>query len=141
VLNMVTHGHDGLVADMAAGTGKLTRMLAGAGVAVIAVEPSAAMRTVLRSVTRVSVIAAIAEALPFANSTLACACVAQAFHHLHSAQAHPRTRPSARPGRPPCTGIVTCPPSSPDHSAASPTFAVYSAGVRFPSALRGRTWL
>ena len=53
MLNMVTHGHDGLVADMAAGTGKLTRMLAGAGVAVIAVEPSAAMRTVLRSVTRV----------------------------------------------------------------------------------------
>src|SRR5262249_13945731 len=36
---------------------------------------------------------------------------------------------------------VTCPPSSPDHSAASPALAVYSAGVRFPSALWGRTSL
>ena len=36
---------------------------------------------------------------------------------------------------------LTCPPSSPDHSAASPALAVYSAGVRFPSALWGRTWL
>jgi hypothetical protein len=36
-------------------------MLADAGVAAIAVEPSATMRTVLRSLTRVSVIAAIAE--------------------------------------------------------------------------------
>ena len=33
------------------------------------------------------------------------------------------------------------PPSSPDHSAASPALAVYSAGVRFPSALWGRTSL
>jgi hypothetical protein len=30
LLNMVTRGHDGLVADVAAGTGKLTRMLAAA---------------------------------------------------------------------------------------------------------------
>jgi hypothetical protein len=72
LLNMVTRGHDGLVADVAAGTGKLTRMLASAGVAAIAVEPSAAMRTVLRSVTRVPVIAAIAEALPLANGAFAC---------------------------------------------------------------------
>jgi len=49
----------------------------------------AAMRTVLRSVTRVPVIAAIAEALPVVNSTLVCVCVAQAFHRLHSAQAIP----------------------------------------------------
>jgi SAM-dependent methyltransferase len=75
------------VADVAAGTGKLTRMLAGAGVALIAVEPSVAMRTVLRDVTRVPVIAAVAEALPFVNSTLACACVAQAFHHLDHSRA------------------------------------------------------
>src|SRR5262249_4264619 len=98
LLNMVTRGHDGLVADVAAGTGKLARMLAGAGVAVIAVEPSAGMRTVLRSVTRVPVIAAIAEALPFANSTLGCVCAAQAFHHLHSARAIPELHRVVAPG-------------------------------------------
>jgi hypothetical protein len=49
------------LADVAAGTGKLTRVLVSAGVAVIAVEPSAAMRTVLRSVTSVPIIAAIAD--------------------------------------------------------------------------------
>jgi hypothetical protein len=56
------------------GTGKLTRMLADGGVAAIAVEPSASMCAVLRSVTRVPVIAAVAEALPFANNTLAWSC-------------------------------------------------------------------
>jgi SAM-dependent methyltransferase len=98
LLTTTPRAHDGLVADVAAGTGKLTRMLASAGVAVIAVEPSAAMRTVLRSVTHVPVIAAIAEALPFANSTLGCVCVAQAFHHLHSAQAIPELHRVLVPG-------------------------------------------
>jgi SAM-dependent methyltransferase len=90
--------HDGLVADVAAGTGKLTRMLADGGVAAIAVEPSARMCAVLRSVTRVPVIAAVAEALPFANNTLACVCVAQAFHHLHSARAIPELHRVLAPG-------------------------------------------
>jgi SAM-dependent methyltransferase len=87
LLTTAPPAHDALVADVAAGTGKLTRMLASAGVAVIAVEPSAAMRTVLRSVTRVPMIAAVAEALPLVNSTLACVCVAQAFHHLDHSRA------------------------------------------------------
>jgi SAM-dependent methyltransferase len=86
LLTTATRAHDGLVADVAAGTGKFTRMLASAGVAVIAVEPSATMRTVLRSVTRVPVIAAIAEGLPFPNGAFACVCIAQAFHHLDQAR-------------------------------------------------------
>jgi SAM-dependent methyltransferase len=98
LLTTAPRTHDGLVADVAAGTGKLTRMLAVAGVAAIAVEPSAAMRTVLRSVTRVPVIAAIAEALPLANSTLGCMCVAQAFHHLDHARALPELHRVLAPG-------------------------------------------
>jgi SAM-dependent methyltransferase len=73
-------------------------MLAGAGVAVIAVEPLAAMRTVLRSVTPVPVIAAIAEALPMANGAFACVCVAQAFHHLDHARALPELHRVVAPG-------------------------------------------
>ena len=98
LLTTATRARDGRVADVAAGTGKLTRMLAGAGVAVTAVEPSAAMRTVLRSVTRVPVIAAVAEALPFADSALACVCVAQAFHHLDYARALPELHRVLAPG-------------------------------------------
>jgi SAM-dependent methyltransferase len=98
LLTTATRAHDGLVVDLAAGTGKLTGMLADAGVAAVAVEPSATMRTVLRSVTRASVIAAIAEALPFGNSTLGCVCVAQAFHHLHSARAIPELHRVLGPG-------------------------------------------
>jgi hypothetical protein len=37
--------------------------------------------------------------------------------------------------------IVTCPPDSPGFYAASPASAAYSVGVRFPSALWGRTSL
>ena len=44
------------------------------------------------------VIAAIAEALPFANTTLGCVCVAQAFHHLHSDQAIPELHRVLAPG-------------------------------------------
>jgi SAM-dependent methyltransferase len=98
LVTAATLARDGRVADVAAGTGKLTRVLAPADVAVTAVEPSAAMRTVLRSVTRVPVIAAVAEALPFADGTLACVCVAQAFHHLNSARALPELHRVLAPG-------------------------------------------
>jgi SAM-dependent methyltransferase len=98
LLDTAARVHDGLVADVGAGTGKLTRMLADAGVAAIAAEPSAAMRTVLRSVSHVSVVAAIAEALPFANRALGCVCVAQAFHHLDLARALPELHRVLAPG-------------------------------------------
>jgi SAM-dependent methyltransferase len=56
------------------------------------------MRTVLHAVTGVPVSAAIGEALPFANSTLAGVCVAQAFHHLHSGRAIPELHRVVAPG-------------------------------------------
>jgi SAM-dependent methyltransferase len=98
LLTTAPRARTGRVADVAAGTGKLTRMLADAGVAAIAVEPSATMRAVLRSVTLVPVIAAIAEALPLANGALACVCVAQAFHHLDLARVVPELHRVVAPG-------------------------------------------
>ncbi len=57
------------VADLAAGTGKLTRLLApGVGAGLIAVEPVAGMRaTFARLLPEIPVVAATAEALPFAG--------------------------------------------------------------------------
>jgi SAM-dependent methyltransferase len=76
------------VADVAAGTGKLTRVLAEAGLGVVAVEPSAPMASHLASSTGgVAVVRAVAESLPFAEGAFACVTVAQAFHHLDAARA------------------------------------------------------
>jgi SAM-dependent methyltransferase len=69
------------VADVAAGTGKLTRVLATGPGQVVAVEPMAGMRAQLRRATpTVPVLAASAEQLPFANGSLDVVTVAQAFH-------------------------------------------------------------
>ena len=74
-------GPDATVCDLAAGTGKLTRLLVPAGAALLAVEPVAGMRSVLhRELPAVPVAAAVAEALPFADGALDAVTVAQAFH-------------------------------------------------------------
>jgi SAM-dependent methyltransferase len=65
------------VADLGAGTGKLTRTLVDAGLEVVAVEPLAEMRARLPDV---EVVAATAEHLPFADGELAAAFSADAFH-------------------------------------------------------------
>jgi SAM-dependent methyltransferase len=68
------------VADVAAGTGKLTRVLTAAGADVLAVEPMPGMRTQLRSVAGARLAAATAEALPVRSGALQGVTVAQAFH-------------------------------------------------------------
>ncbi len=75
------------VADLAAGTGKLTRALLGSGADVIAVEPVAAMRETLAGTMprgadgrRVPVVAAVAQALPVGDGRLDAVTVAQGFH-------------------------------------------------------------
>lgn len=65
--------------DLGAGTGKLTRMLAGERV--VAVEPIAAMREHLaRGLPEVPLLAGLAEALPFADGSFGSVVCAQAFH-------------------------------------------------------------
>jgi len=69
------------VVDLAAGTGKLTRLLAPTGANLVAVEPVEGMWRVLAEVVPdVPVVSGAAETLPFAAGTLDAVTVAQAFH-------------------------------------------------------------
>ena len=69
------------VVDLAAGTGKLTRLLAPAGADLIAAEPVAGMRATFRSVLPgVPVMGTTAEHLAFRDDSLDAVTVAQAFH-------------------------------------------------------------
>jgi SAM-dependent methyltransferase len=76
------------VADVAAGTGKLTRLLVPFGASIVAVEPIDGMRAGLRqNVPEVVAVAGTAEALPFADESLDAITVAQAFHWFDAAAA------------------------------------------------------
>ena len=66
------------VLDLAAGTGKLTRALAGSGATVVAVEPVAEMRAALPE--SVEALDGTAESLPLPDGSVDLVTVAQAFH-------------------------------------------------------------
>jgi SAM-dependent methyltransferase len=69
------------VVDLAAGTGKLTRLLVASGAEVVAVEPVAAMRDELvRAVPGIRVLDGTAEAIPLPDQSVAAVTVGQAFH-------------------------------------------------------------
>jgi SAM-dependent methyltransferase len=69
------------VADLGAGTGKLTETLLGAGLEVVAVEPLDGMRARLSAAfPAVEAVAATAEVLPFADGSIAAVFSADAFH-------------------------------------------------------------
>src|SRR2546423_587015 len=69
------------VLDLAAGTGKLTRMLATTGATVVAVEPVEGMRRVLRTtVPGARIVDGTAEAIPVEDGAVDAVTVAQAFH-------------------------------------------------------------
>ncbi len=68
---------DRAVADVAAGTGKFTRLLAPTGAWLVAVEPVDGMRARL---PHMPVTAATAERLPFRDGSIDALTVAQAFH-------------------------------------------------------------
>ncbi len=85
--------------DLAAGTGKLTRLLEPTGAELFAVEPVEGMRSILRaSLPEVPVAAATAEQLPFASGSLDAVTVAQAFHWFDAETALPELRRALRPG-------------------------------------------
>jgi SAM-dependent methyltransferase len=88
-----------VVADVAAGTGKLTAALAATGADTIAIEPVASMRAVLaRSLPSARVIDGTAERSGLADSSLDAACVAQAFHWFDGALAVAEFARVLRPG-------------------------------------------
>jgi SAM-dependent methyltransferase len=67
--------------DLAAGTGKLTRVLVALVGRVVAVEPSDAMRGELRRrLPEVEALAGVAEAIPLADNSVDAVFVAEAFH-------------------------------------------------------------
>jgi SAM-dependent methyltransferase len=84
-----------VVADVAAGTGKFTRLLAPSGAWLVAVEPVEEMRARLPSMPTVG---ATAEALPFADGSLDAITVAQAFHWFDAAAALEEFHRVLRPG-------------------------------------------
>jgi SAM-dependent methyltransferase len=101
VAHVVGHGRIGpgrRVLDLAAGTGKLTRLLVPTGADVVAVEPVPAMREQLRDrLPGIEVHDGTAEALPLADGSVDAVTVAQAFHWFDPpvalAEAHRVLRP------------------------------------------------
>jgi SAM-dependent methyltransferase len=92
-------GPDRTVCDLAAGTGKLTRLLVPTGAEVVAVEPVAAMRDVLvRTCPDVVVFDGTAEALPLDDRSVDAVSVAQAFHWFDPARALAEVARVLRPG-------------------------------------------
>lgn len=85
-----------LVVDLAAGTGKLTRLLGSSGATVIAVEPVAAMAESLVGTRLIT--AATAEALPLRTEVVDLLTAAQAFHWFDAAAAMDEVRRVVRPG-------------------------------------------
>lgn len=76
------------VLDLGAGTGKFTRLLAGLGADVTAVEPVAAMREELSlSLPKVPVMEGTAQAIPVGDETYNAVTCAQAFHWFAHADA------------------------------------------------------
>jgi SAM-dependent methyltransferase len=87
------------VLDLAAGTGKLTRSLAGAGLAVTAVEPSRGMRGQLEAaVPGAVVLAGTAENIPLAGASVDAVVVAHAWHWFDAALAVPEIARVLVPG-------------------------------------------
>ncbi len=88
-----------VIADVAAGTGKFTRLLAPSGADIVAVEPVERMREFLAATApTASRVAAIAEALPFAAGSLDAISVAQAFHWFDERAALQEFHRVLRPG-------------------------------------------
>jgi SAM-dependent methyltransferase len=88
-----------VVLDLAAGTGKLTRLLVERFPRVIAVEPLAGMRAVLeRVVPEAQALEGTAESIPLDDASVDAAFVAEAFHWFDAAAAARELARVLRPG-------------------------------------------
>jgi ubiquinone/menaquinone biosynthesis C-methylase UbiE len=88
-----------VVLDLAAGTGKLTRLLVDRYPTVVAVEPSAGMRAVLRErVPEAQVLQGAAESIPVDDASIDAVFVAEAFHWFDPESAGAELRRVVRAG-------------------------------------------
>ncbi len=86
------------VLDLAAGTGKLSRALLGAGADVVAVEPQASLRELLAArLGGDRVLDGLAEAIPLPDASVDAVTVADAFHWFDQAVALAEIRRVLRP--------------------------------------------
>jgi len=87
------------VVDLAAGTGKLTRLLQPTGADLVAAEPVAGMRDAFRAaVPGIPLVACTAEQLAFRDGSLDAVTVAQAFHWFDHERAIAELARVVRPG-------------------------------------------
>ena len=95
----LTPGPQSRVLDLAAGTGKLTEVLATLELDVVAVEPSDAMRAELTdALPHVRALAGMADAIPLPDADRDGVVVAQAWHWFDPATALPEIARVLRPG-------------------------------------------
>ena len=84
--------------DVGAGTGKLSRLVAASGAAVLAADPAGAMIRRVAGAPGIAPPRAAAEALPFRAGALDAAVAGQAFHWFDGARALRELHRVLRPG-------------------------------------------
>jgi SAM-dependent methyltransferase len=88
VLDVVDLASDAAVLDLAAGTGKLTRLLVGRFARVVAVEPLGGMRRLLvEKAPRAEALAGSAEAIPVDDESVDAVFCSEAFHWFDAPRA------------------------------------------------------
>jgi SAM-dependent methyltransferase len=99
LLETLAVGPGTVVADLAAGTGKLTRLLIPSGADVIAVEPVEAMRRRLMEVVPLArAMDGTAESMPLSDASVDAVTVAQAFHWFDAPRAVEEIARVLKPG-------------------------------------------
>jgi ubiquinone/menaquinone biosynthesis C-methylase UbiE len=92
-------GPGSVVVDLAAGTGKFTRLLVPTGAELIAVEPVAGMRERLEEILPgVRTLDATAESMPLAGASVDAVIAAQAFHWFDAPRAVAEIARVLKPG-------------------------------------------
>jgi ubiquinone/menaquinone biosynthesis C-methylase UbiE len=88
IVQMFGVGPESTIVDLAAGTGKFTRLLVPTGANIVAVEPMEGMRAMLQKmVPGVVIVDGTAEAMPLPTASANAVTVAQAFHWFRPDQA------------------------------------------------------
>ncbi len=125
-LDLLPVAADAAVLDLAAGTGKLTRVLARRYRRVVAVEPLSAMRAIIgREAPAAEVLDGRAEAIPLADGEVDAVFVAQAIHWFANEVAIAEIARVLRPG-----GVLALLRNEVDDDVPSPLPDAYRERMR-----------